>query len=833
VRRGELRIYLGSAPGVGKTYAMLGEAHRRLERGTDVVVGFVETHGRAKTAALLEGLEVVPRRTIGYRGHEFTELDLDAVLARRPEVAVVDELAHTNVSGLRHHKRWQDVEVLLEAGIDVLSTVNVQHLESLNDVVTRITGAHQHETVPDEVVRQAEQIELVDITPEALRRRLAHGNVYPADRIDAALANYFRPGNLIALRELALLWVADQVDVALQRYRAEKRITDTWEARERVVVAITGGPESETLIRRARRIATRAGGELLVLHVLRGDGLAGVGPEEVARLRTLAESVGASFHTVVGDEVPGALLDFARGVNATQLVLGTSRRSRWARLWDEGIGSAVVRASGPIDVHMVTHDESRRGVRVRLGRSALSRSRQLAGWVLALAAAAAMTGLAVLLRPHVGMSTDVVGYFLVVVLVALLGGLGPAVAAAFLCAGLLNFFLTPPYYSLRVAGGENVITLAAMLIVAVLVALVVDRAARRAEQAARARTEAALLASYARTVLTHPRPLDRLLEKVKENFGMTSVALLERRDGAWRRVACAGPPDCGEPDEADVDVAVTDEVHLALRGRTLPAADRTVLEAAAGQALVTLRQQRSALEAAEAKRQAATTELRTALLSAVGHDLRTPLTSIKAAIGSLRTPNLQLSTSDKVELEATIEESTDRLTALVNNLLDSSRLATGAVEPRLRPVGYDEIVARALSTVDAQGRVAVDVDERLPPVLADDGLLERVVANVIDNALRHGVTPDDPAIAVRASAYGDEVELRVVDHGRGLPKKAADRIFIPFQRLGDRDNTSGVGLGLSVAKGFVDAMGGSIRAEDTPGGGLTIVISLPIAQPPR
>jgi two-component system, OmpR family, sensor histidine kinase KdpD len=442
----------------------------------------------------------------------------------------------------------------------------------------------------------------------------------------------------------------------------------------------------------------------------------------------------------------------------------------------------------------------------------------------------------VLLRPNVGMSTDVVGYVLVVVLVALLGGLGPAVAAAFLCAGLLNFFLTPPYYSLRVADGENVITLAAMLIVAVLVALVVDQAARRAEQAARARTEAALLASYARTVLTHPRPLDRLLEKVKENFSMTSVALLERRDGSWRRVACAGPPDGAypaEPDEADVDVAVTDEVHLALRGRTLPAADRTVLEAAAGQALVTLRQQRSALEAAEAKRQAATTELRTALLSAVGHDLRTPLTSIKAAIGSLRTPDLQLSTSDKVELEATIEESTDRLTALVNNLLDSSRLATGAVEPQLRPVGYDEIVARALSTVDTQGRVAVDVDERLPPVLADDGLLERVVANVIDNALRHGVTPDDPAIAIRASTYGDEVELRVVDHGRGLPRKAADRIFIPFQRLGDRDNTSGVGLGLSVAKGFVDAMGGSIRAEDTPGGGLTIVISLPIAQPPH
>jgi two-component system sensor histidine kinase KdpD len=827
-RRGELRIYLGAAPGVGKTYAMLGEAQRRLERGTDVVVGFVETHGRARTAALIQGLEVVPRRQMSYRGHEFTEMDLDAVLAREPEVAVVDELAHTNVSGSRNEKRWRDIEELLDAGIDVLSTVNIQHLESLNDVVERITGAHQHETVPDEVVRRAEQIELVDLTPEALRRRLAHGNVYPAHRVDAALANYFRPGNLTALRELALLWVADQVDVALQRYRAEKRITDTWEARERVVVAITGGSESETLIRRARRIAARAGGELLVLHVLRGDGLAGVGPEGVAKLRALAESMGATFHTVVGDEVPTALLDFARGVNATQLVLGTSRRSRWARLFDEGIGSAVVQASGPIDVHMVTHDEARRGWRIRSGRSAVARPRQVAGFGLALVASAVMTVLGLVLKSHVSLSTDVVGYFLVVVLAALLGGLWPAVAAAFLCAGLLNFFFTEPYYTLLVADVENVVTLVAMLTVAVLVALVVDRAARRAEQAARARTEAALLASYARTVLTHPKPLDRLLEKVRENFSMTSVALLERRDGEWRRVACAGTPACDEPDEADVDVPVTDDVHLALRGRALPAADRTVLEAAAGQALVTLRQQRSASEAAEAKRQAATTELRTALLSAVGHDLRTPLTSIKAAIGSLRAPDLTLSTEDRQELEAAIEESADRLAALIGNLLDSSRLATGAVEPKLRPVGYDEVVARSLSSLDGRRRVSVEVDEQLPAVLADEGLLERVVANLIDNALRHG---NGSPVAIRASAYADEVELRIVDHGRGLPRKAVEQAFVPFQRLGDRDNTTGVGLGLSVAKGFTEAMGGSLRAEDTPGGGLTIVISLPVALP--
>ncbi|MBA8925971.1 two-component system sensor histidine kinase KdpD [Kutzneria viridogrisea] len=833
-RRGELRIYLGAAPGVGKTFAMLGEARRRAERGTDVVVGLVETHDRAKTAELLDGLEVLPRKHISHRGLDFQEMDLDAVLARAPEVVLVDELAHTNVPGSRNDKRWQDIEELLDAGIEVLSTVNVQHLESLNDVVERITGVTQRETVPDQVVRNAEQIELVDITPEALRRRLAHGNVYPARKIDAALGNYFRVGNLTALRELALLWVADQVDVALQRYRSEQQITETWETRERVVVSVTGGPESETLVRRARRIATRAGAELLVLHVLRGDGLAGVPADTVARYRRLAEDVGATFHTVVGDDVPTALLDFARGVNATQLVLGTSRRSRVARLFEEGIGATVVQESGPIDVHMVTHGEARRALRWRLSRSPLTPSRQVLGWLLALLVPSLATLLGVLLRGTVTVSTDLVDYFLATVVVALIGGVGPAVAAAVLSAGLLNFFFTPPLYSLTVAEGENIVTLVAMVVVAVMVALVVDRAARRAEQAARARTEAALLASYARTVLTSPYPLVRLLEKVRENFGLTSVALLEKRHGTWDRVACVGPRPCDEPDEADIDVPVTPEVHLALRGRALAAADQRALEAAAGQALLALRQQRMAAQTADAQRRAETTELRTALLSAVGHDLRTPLTSIKAAASSLRDPELRLSTEDTGELLATVEESADRLAGLVDNLLDSSRLATGAVQPLLRPVGYYEVVAKALSGIDDRRSVQVDVDERLPQVLADVGLLERVVANVIDNALRHGragtrVNGDEPPVAVRASAHAAQVELRVVDHGRGLPKGAGEALFAPFQRLGDRDATSGVGLGLSVAKGFTEAMGGSISAEDTPGGGLTLVISLPVS----
>ncbi|KAA2253604.1 sensor histidine kinase KdpD [Solihabitans fulvus] len=846
-RRGELRIYLGAAPGVGKTFAMLGEARRRLDRGTDLVVGLVETHNRAKTAELVDGLEIVPRRHLSHRGHDFTEMDVDAILARKPEVALVDELAHTNVPGSRNTKRWEDVEELLEAGIDVLSTVNVQHLESLNDVVERITGVQQQETVPDEVVRRAEQIELVDLTPEALRRRLAHGNVYPAHKIDAALGNYFRPGNLTALRELALLWVADQVDVALQRYRAEQQITETWEARERVVVSITGGRESETLIRRASRIATRAGAELLVLHVLRGDGLAGAPLGAVAKYRKLAEDLGATFHTVVGDDVPVALLEFARASNATQLVVGTSRRSRLARVFDEGIGATVVQESGPIDVHMVTHEQSGGKLRkLTRNRVPLSRSRIMWGWALALLLPGLVTAIGSVYRGHIVQATDVLDYVLATVAVALVGGLGPALLAAGLSGLLMDYFFTTPTFSITIYEPQSVGTLVAMVIVAVMVSLVVDRAARRAEQAARSKTEATLLASYARTVLTHPFPLARLLEKVRENFGLSSVALLERSKGEWRRVACVGSQPCDEPDEADVDVPVTPDVHLALRGRALPATDRRVLEAAAGQALLALRQQRMAEQAAAAQRRADTTELRTALLSAVGHDLRTPLTSIKAAAGSLRDPELRLSTEDTSELLATVEESADRLAGLVDNLLDSSRLATGAVEPQLRAVGYYEVVARALSGVDDPRAVAVDVDEQLPLVLADVGLLERVVANVVDNALRHGrlsprrpvdvdgdgrIDQDEPAVAVRASTHASHVELRIVDHGRGVPKGGSAALFAPFQRLGDRDATTGVGLGLSVAKGFTEAMGGTIAAEDTPGGGLTIVISLPVCPP--
>ncbi len=480
-KRGELRIYLGAAPGVGKTFAMLGEAHRRLERGTDLVAAVVETHGRAKTAELLEGIEIIPPHYIDYRGSRFPELDVPAVLARRPQVVLVDELAHTNTPGSKNPKRWMDVEELLEAGISVISTVNVQHLESLNDVVAQITGIEQQETVPDEIVRQASQIELVDITPEALRRRLSHGNVYAPEKVDAALSNYFRRGNLTALRELALLWLADQVDAALAKYRADNKITATWEARERVVVAVTGGPESETLVRRASRIASKSSAELMIVHVVRGDGLSGVSAPQMGKVRELAASLGATVHTVVGDDVPKALLDFAREMNATQLVIGTSRRNRWARMFDEGIGAAIVQDSGKIDVHMVTHEEAKRGFSVR---SASPRERRVLSWVAAVVVPSVICAItALFLDKYLKIPGETAIFFVGVLIVALLGGVAPAAVSAVLSGLLLNYFLTEPRYTFTIAEPDSAITEVVLLVMAVAVAALVDRASSREREA--------------------------------------------------------------------------------------------------------------------------------------------------------------------------------------------------------------------------------------------------------------------------------------------------------------------------------------------------------------
>ncbi|OEV10110.1 sensor histidine kinase [Streptomyces nanshensis] len=835
--RGTLRIYLGAAPGVGKTYDMLSEAHRRLERGTDVVVGFVECHGRPRTEVLLHGLEILPRRDVTHRGAHFTEMDLDAVLARGPAVALVDEMAHTNVPGSRNAKRWQDIEELLDAGITVISTVNIQHLESLADVVESITGVRQQETVPDDVVRRADQIELVDMSPQALRRRLAHGNVYGADKIDAALSNYFRPGNLTALRELALLWTADRADEYLQQYRAEKGISQPWPARERILVGLTGGPEGRTLIRRAARVAAKgSGSEILAVYVSRSDGLTSASPEELAVQRTLVEDLGGTFHTVLGDDVPEALLEFARGVNATQIVLGTSRRKSWQYAFGPGVGATVARESGPdIDVHIVTHEHAAKGRGLPSARGArLGRARTVAGWLAGTAGPALLSLLLTAAGPGLGFANEMLLFLTLTVTAALLGGILPAFVSAVVGSLLLNFLFAAPTHTWTVSDPQNALAIVIFVVVGIAVASVVDLAARRTHQAARLRSEADILSHLAGSVLRSPTKegeeseLTVLLESVRETFGMESAALLERTGdrGRWSRQGSVGPDPARSPDDADVDVPAGETTTLALRGRVLPAEDRRVLGAFAAQAAVVLERGRLIGEAERARRLEETDRIRTALLAAVSHDLRTPLAAVKASVTSLRSDDVAWSDADEAGLLAAIEEGADRLDHLIGNLLDMSRLQTGAVTPLLRETDLDEVVPLALKGVP-ENAVRLDIPETLPMVTADRGLLERVVANVVENAVKY--SPEDAQVLLAASAFGDRVELRTIDRGPGVPDAGKERIFEPFQRHGDAPRGDGVGLGLAVARGFAEAMGSTLTAEDTPSGGLTMVLTLPTA----
>jgi two-component system sensor histidine kinase KdpD len=837
VNTGRLRVYLGAAPGVGKTYTMLEEGHRRQDRGTDVVVGFVETHGRLHTEALVDGLEVVPRAMVGSRGVELPEMDLDAVLARNPQVVLIDELAHTNAAGSRHEKRWQDVEAILHAGIDVITTVNVQHLESLNDVVQEIIGVQQRETVADEVVRRAGQIELVDMAPEALRRRLAHGNVYAPEKVDAALGNYFRVGNLTALRELALLWLAGKVDEQLERYRAEHGIAKTWDTRERVVVALTGGAEGDTLIRRAARIASRTkGADLLAVHVARKDGLTGGDPAHLARQRTLVENLGGTYHLVAGSDVPESLLAFARGVNATQLVLGASRRGRLAQMLAPGAGVTTTAESGSIDVHLVPHEEVAHRHRRGRTRGGLSPRRRTAGFVLAAIGLPLLTMLLLPLQGPISLPTDILAFLLMVVAVAIVGGLAPAIFAAVAGFLLLNYWFTPPVHRLTVSQRENLLALVAFLVVAVAVSTVVDQAARRTREASRARAEAATLSTLAGSVLRGHRPLPALLGQLRETFGLKDVTLLEAVPSGdadveqWRVAASVGTGPASSPTDADAQIRVDATLTLVLRGHALDAADQRVVEAFAAQAAVALRQERLAAQADTAEALAEVDRVRTALLNAVSHDLRTPLASATAAVSSLRSSDVRFTDEDRAELLATAEESLDRLRVLVENLLDMSRLQAGALALDLQPIDVADVAPSAVDTVPGARDVVIRIPDDLPDVVADPALLERALANLVANALRFSPPPAAPTLT--ASALGDRVEIRVVDAGPGVPREDWDRIFLPFQRLGDHDNSVGVGLGLALSRGLVEAMGGSLLPEATPGGGLTMTISLRAAPAP-
>jgi two-component system sensor histidine kinase KdpD len=826
MQRGILRVYLGSAPGVGKTFRMLDEGWRRRERGTDVVVAYVETHGRTLTEAQLRDLEVVPRVVREYRGALMEEMDLEAVLARHPVVALVDELAHTNVVGSTNEKRWQDVDTLLDAGIDVITTVNIQHLESVNDVVEKITGIHQQETIPDAIVRRAEQIEIVDVTPEALRRRMAHGNIYAADKIDASLSNYFRVGNLSALRELALLWLADRVEDSLQRYLDDHAIDQTWETRERLVVGITGTATDADLLRRAARIASRTGAELFAVHVIKADAIRHV-PTDTTEARELVEEFEGKFQEVVDDDTATALVAFARSERGTQIVLGASRpRPFWRPA--NGVVEKVLRHARDLDVHIIAVGGERPPhVHRRRQTQRVSWTRVVLALVTAIILMPLLTIVMSQIRSSLSLSTVFLVYLVAILALTTWAGALVGVVGAVIASGLENYYFVKPFHTLVVARPDDIVALIAFLIFAVLASVLVNRFAESSHEADRARAEAQILAGAAASVAASHEDLQPLLESLRAVFAASSVALVAQRDGVWVSDLVSGDPvsDFDQGVHFDID----DEHRLYVTGATLNDQDDQLIGAFARRVAAGLRSQMIVRDANQFQEIAEAESLRLALFRTASKELLGPLEKVQANLTLLTGSHERRSLDERNAVLSGVEVQVHQLTRLVVNLIDAGRLEADEVPVRHEPVQLEVALKNAIATVNPRGRtIEVAVSGELPPVITDPVLVQRVIANIVSNACRFG--PLDKPVTVRAGVVGDFVEVLVADRGPGMSAAQRATILAPFRRLsGDQLNA---GLNLTVASGFTQLLGGRILFEDTPGGGLTVAVELPLKGPP-
>lgn len=824
-RRGNLRVYIGGVPGVGKTYSALEEIHRMVAGGTDAVVGYVETHERVDTARLLNGIEVVPRRSVEHRGVVFEEMDTKAILDRAPDVVLVDELAHTNVPGSGHSKRWQDVEDLLKAGIDVISTVNIQHFESLNDVVEDITGVAQREVIPDEVVRRADEIHLVDLTQQAVRDRMVAGKIYPAERVDAALSNFFRPGNLGALRELALSWTAERVDEAVDAYRRDHGIDSHWETRERVVVGITGNKGGDDTIRRAARMAMRSKGEFLGVHVRSTEGLSLASTPQLGEHRELLERLGGEYHEVAHSDVGEALISFASAHNATQLVIGATRRNRRQELVGGSVIQNVLKRSGAIDVHVISTPVAARA-RLLTRTSPLPPRRRLWGWAVSAIAFAAATALMLGQRGEFSLQNVLLVYLTIAAVVAWIGGIWPALTAAVLGFVLGNYLFTPPYHTWTIANPADVFALIAFVFLTGLIGLLVGTAARRSAEAATAKAEAETLVGLIGA--GGEGSVSKLIERLQVALDATGIALFDTTGGALRAIATAGdhPPDTIE--SADRTISVGGGGIIALAGGPLDPVEERLLAATATELVTVIDRAEMANHVADVEALERANELRTALLRAVSHDLRSPLSAIQASVTSMLQDDVQWPPEDQTEFLQTISEETERLNRIVSDLLDAGRLQTGTLQVQKRPAGIEDVVSIVATAFRVQGhRLSIDTEIELPDVSTDPVLLERIVENLVRNALDH--SPPETPVRITAGVVGDRIDLRIIDRGPGIELDMRNLIFEPYRTLDD-SHMAGVGLGLAVAKGLADALGHQITVDDTPGGGTTMTLSVEVGK---
>jgi two-component system sensor histidine kinase KdpD len=864
-RCGRLKIWLGFAPGVGKTYAMLEAARELHSEGGDVVVGWVDTHGRYDTAALLLGLEILPRRVVAYRGRSLEELDLDAGLARKPGVLLVDELAHTNAPGSRHPKRWQDVEELLDAGIEVHTTLNVQHVESLNDVVAQITGVAVRETVPDALVDRADEIVLVDLAPEELLERLREGKVYLGEQKERAARGFFRRGNLLALRELALRRAAERVDADVLAWRREHRIETPWPAGERILVCVGPAPASGRLVRAGRRMAAGLRAPWFVAWVER-PGTTPLSQADRERLEShlrLAESLDATVVRLEGARPAEAILAWAREHNVTRLVIGKPTHARWRDRLRGSLLDDVVRRSGEIDVHVISGDEAERPS----AKAAQPRAAPIAWgeYVGAAALVAAATGVASLAASVLELPDVAMLYLLVIMLTAVRAGRGGSVFAAALSTAAYDFFFVPPYFTFAVEDLRHFLTFAMMFAVGVVISALAQRI-RRQEQEARAREErSASLYALARELgaaLDEGEAARSIARHAAEVFGCGAAVLLPAAGGALLPAAVVGevPLDASQVgvarwafEHGRAAGAGTDTLPgvrlrcvplasgprvlgvLALGAGSSPwwrADDRHFLDAFVRQAALAVERARLGEEARAAALRARGEELRSSLLSAVSHDLRTPLAAITGAASALRDAAEGLAPAERVELLDTIADEAERLERLLANLLDMTRLESGGVELRREWVPIEEIVGAALGRLERRlaGRaVATDLPEDLPLVAADPLLLEQLLVNLVENAVKY--TPAGSPIELSAAVRDGALELAVADRGPGIPRAAESRVFEKFFR-GAHPGVPGAGLGLSICRAIAEAHGGSLMAEDRPGGGAVLRLALPLGEGP-
>ncbi|MDQ3828312.1 MAG: sensor histidine kinase KdpD [Candidatus Tectomicrobia bacterium] len=866
--RGRLKIYLGAAPGVGKTYAMLEAAQVRKREGVDVVVGVVETHGRPETEALLDGLEVMPKRKVEYRGRGFEEMDLDAILARRPQLVLVDELAHTNIPGSRHAKRYLDVEEVLAAGVDVYTTLNIQHLESLNDTVAQITGIRVRETLPDRLLDEAAEVELVDLSPDELLQRLREGKVYVPEQAQHAIRRFFRLGNLNALRQLSLRRTAERVDEQMQTYMQAHAIPGPWPAGECILVCVSPSPLSRRLVRATRRMADRRHAEWMAVYVEtpQHHRLSDADRDRVSRTLRLAEQLGGEAVTIPGEDVAEDLIKYAQSRNVTEIVIGKSLRSRWSGWWRGSIVNELIRKSGNIDVYVInTEDEAS----PHTGKAPVYLRPGVPAYVWSAGAVSVAAATAKLLQLYLPLQDLSLVFLTAVLFSAVTWGLLPSIFAAILSVLAYNFFFIPPLHTFSVASPRDLLNLAIFLIVAVLTSNLAARVRNQAEAAKRREARTAALYALSRQIAGAAELNDVLraiVTYVAQVLGAKVVILLPEAD---RILLQAAHPANIELTEAERAAATWAWQHNRPAGRgadTLPGGEwfylplatargtvgvlglqfdapeavispdqRRLLEALAGQAAVAIERTRLVREMEQARLLTETERLRDALLSTISHDLRTPLVSIIGAVSSLLTYGTTYDEATRRELLSTIQEEAERLNRFVGNLLDMMRLESGALELRREWVDIGDVIGTALSRLVHtlnHYQLVVDVTPDLPMLWIDFVLVEHVLVNLLENAAKY--SPPQTVIRVSARREQRSIVVGVEDEGIGVPAADLERIFDKFYRVqrGDRQG-AGTGLGLSICRGIMEAHGGRIFARSPGHGkGTAFVLTFPIEKEP-